>query len=159
MYLLDTNVFLEILLDQEQSIIAQAILNRGDLDLMKSSSDTTVLTTILIAKSIPGARRMIILSVNPQILTSFSKQYHISAIWVFGSVIRNEVSNHSDIDLVVEFTSEATPILLNLASMESDLEKIYNRKVDLITRDAIEEFMNPILRQEVLSTMVQVYGS
>jgi len=99
------------------------------------------------------------LSVNPQTLTSFSKKYHISAIWVFGSTLRDEVTNDSDIDLVVEFTFDAKPTLLTLASMEADLEKIYNRKVDLITRGAIDEFMNPILKQEVLSTMVQVYGS
>jgi len=102
---------------------------------------------------------MTTLTVNPQVLTSFSKKYHISAIWVFSSTIRDDVTDESDIDLVVEFTPDATPILLTLASMESDQEKIYNRKVDLITRGAIEEFLNPLLRQEVLSSMVQVYGS
>lgn len=61
---------------------------------------------------------MITLSVNPNTLTSFSKKYHISAIWVFGSTLRDEATDESDLDLVVEFTPDATPTLLTLASME-----------------------------------------
>ena len=33
MYLLDTNIFLEILLDQEQNLVSKEILNKSDLDL------------------------------------------------------------------------------------------------------------------------------
>ncbi|MDD1728559.1 MAG: nucleotidyltransferase domain-containing protein [Methanospirillum sp.] len=85
--------------------------------------------------------------------------FQISSIWIFGSAIRDDYSNDSDIDLVVEFMPGARITLLTLASLQTDLEKVLGRKVDLITRKAIDDFMNPIMRHEVLSTMVRIYGS
>lgn len=86
-------------------------------------------------------------------------QYHISAMWIFGSAARDNFSDESDIDLVVEFEPDARVTLLTLASLQTELEKSFGRKVDLITRKAIDDFMNPILKQEVLSSMVKMYGS
>jgi len=85
--------------------------------------------------------------------------FQISSIWIFGSAIRDDYSETSDIDLVVDFNPGARITLLTLASLQTDLEKDLGRKVDLITWKAIDDFMNPIMRQEVLSTMVRIYGS
>jgi predicted nucleotidyltransferase len=86
-------------------------------------------------------------------------QFQISSLWIFGSAIREDYSGESDIDLVVEFMPGARATLLTLASLQTSLEKAFGRKVDLITRKAIDDFMNPILKQEILSTMVRIYGS
>ena len=85
--------------------------------------------------------------------------FQISSIWIFGSAIRDDYSEKSDIDLVVEFMPGARTTLLTLASLQTDLEKVLGRKVDLITRKVIDDFMNPIMRQEVRSIMVRIYGS
>ncbi|PWR73158.1 nucleotidyltransferase family protein [Methanospirillum stamsii] len=85
--------------------------------------------------------------------------YHITTIWIFGSAVRDDFSDESDIDMVVEFEPDAPITLLTLASLQSELEKSFGRKVDLITRKAIDDFMNPILKQEVLSSMVKMYGT
>jgi len=80
-------------------------------------------------------------------------------MWIFGSVLREDYSDESDIDLVVEFMPRARTTLLTLVSLQTDLEKVLGRKVDLITRKAIDDFMNPIMKEDVLSTMVRIYGS
>lgn len=97
--------------------------------------------------------------ISPQSLQRLIDQYQISALWQFGSSVRDDHTAVSDIDLVVDFSPEASPTLLTLASMERELEKICNRKVDIVTRKAIEEYMNPILKREIISTMVQIYGT
>jgi uncharacterized protein len=94
-----------------------------------------------------------------EIQSNIIPHFQISSIWIFGSALRDDYSKDSDIDLVVEFKPGARITLLTLASLQTNLEKVLGRKVDLITRKAIDDFMNPIMRQEVLSTMVRVYGS
>ena len=97
--------------------------------------------------------------ISSDICSKIIHQFQISSMWIFGSTIRDDFSDESDIDLVVEFDPEAQITLLTLASLQTDLEKAFGRKVDLITRKAIDDFMNPILKQEILSTMVKIYGS
>lgn len=79
-------------------------------------------------------------------------------MWIFGSATRQDFAQGSDIDLVVEFKPGSQTTLLTLASLQTDLEKVFGRKGDLITRKAIDDYMNPILKQEILSTMVKIYG-
>lgn len=52
-----------------------------------------------------------------------------------------------------------THTLIHLAKMEEELECIVNRRIDLITRQAIEESRNYIRRKTILSSMEKVYGS
>ena len=94
-----------------------------------------------------------------EVRSNIIPHFQISSMWIFGSAIRDDYSEDSDIDLVVEFMPDARITLLTLASLQTDLERIFGRKVDLITRKAIDDFMNPIMRQEVLSTMVRIYES
>lgn len=93
------------------------------------------------------------------IITKIIPQYNISSIWIFGSSIGENFSDENDIDLVIEFDLDARITLCTLASLQTDLENVFGRKVDIITRKAIDDFMNPVLKQEVLSTMVQIYRS
>ena len=97
--------------------------------------------------------------ISPDFHSKIISHYHISSIWIFGSATREDYSDESDIDLVVEFEPESRITLLTLASLQTELEKLFGRKVDLITRKAIDDFMNPVLKKEVLSTMVKMYGS
>jgi len=94
-----------------------------------------------------------------EVRSNIIPHFQISSMWIFGSAIRDDYSEDSDIDLVVEFMPDARITLLTLALLQTDLERIFGRKVDLITRKAIDDFMNPIMRQEVLSTMVRIYES
>ncbi len=102
---------------------------------------------------------MKIAQIPSDIRSKIIPQYRISAIWIFGSAVRDDFSDESDIDLVVEFEPDARITLRILASLQTELEKAFGRKVDLITRKAIDDFMNPILKQEILSSMVKMYGS
>ena len=96
--------------------------------------------------------------IPPNICSGIAPHFQISSIWIFGSATRENFTEESDIDLVVDFKHETRTTLLTLALLQTDLEKAFGRKVDLITLKAIDDFMNPILKQEVLSTMVKIYG-
>jgi predicted nucleotidyltransferase len=56
---------------------------------------------------------------------------------VFGSVARGEEDAHSDVDVLVQF--EAGRTLLDLVRLESRLERLFGRPVDVVTEASLAE--------------------
>lgn len=72
------------------------------------------------------------------------KKYGIKKASLFGSIVRDEQTEQSDIDLLVELPETAS--LLELASLKLDLEEILQRKVDVLTFDSL----HPLLKDKIL---------
>lgn len=73
------------------------------------------------------------------------RDYAVKEIGVFGSFSDDSYTDDSDIDLLVEFEK---PIGWKFFSLEIYLEKIFGRKIDLVTRNALKEQMkDDILKQ------------
>lgn len=67
-------------------------------------------------------------------LLTFCRQYHITKLSLFGSVLRKDFTDKSDVDFLVEFEAEKTPGFFTLAKMERELSVIISwHKVDLRT--------------------------
>ncbi|MAY86077.1 nucleotidyltransferase family protein [Leeuwenhoekiella sp. A16] len=64
------------------------------------------------------------------------KEFGVSEIGVFGSVARNESTESSDIDILVNFER---PLGWKFFSLQLYLEQIFQRKIDLVTKDGIKE--------------------
>jgi predicted nucleotidyltransferase len=73
------------------------------------------------------------------------KKYGIKKASLFGSIVRDEQTERSDIDLLVELPETAS--LLELASLKLDLEEILQRKVDVLTFDSL----HPLLKDKILN--------
>ncbi len=85
------------------------------------------------------------------------KKYHVSLLYIFGSVLTKKFNKDSDIDFIVYF--EQIPILDyadNFFDFIIELEKILNRKVDLVSGKAMK---NPYFIEEVEKTKQLVYGN
>ncbi len=63
-----------------------------------------------------------------------SSEFGIKRIGVFGSAAKQSDRDQSDIDLVVEFER---PIGLEFMRLAQYMEKLFGRKVDILTRDGI----------------------
>ncbi len=83
----------------------------------------------------------------------FCEQYHIEKLAFFGSVLRDDFTPESDIDILVEFHPEHIPGLIRLSLMENELSHLFQRKVDLRT----PEDLSPYFRQEVLDSALIQY--
>lgn len=77
-----------------------------------------------------------------QLKPDLIQRYGITKIGIFGSVARNEASDASDIDIVVEMQ----PILLKRAGLKLELEAIFQRSVDVIR---YRDDMNPYLKSRI----------
>jgi len=74
-----------------------------------------------------------------------SKEYAVRRIGLFGSFADNSADENSDIDLLVELDK---PIGWKFFSLEIYLEKIFGRKIDLVTKNALkEQIKNDILNK------------
>ncbi len=71
------------------------------------------------------------------------KQYHVRALYLFGSVAREEELPQSDVDILVLFDSE--PTFDQYMELKFYLEELFQRKVDLVT----EAGLRPEIRKYV----------
>jgi uncharacterized protein len=78
----------------------------------------------------------------------FCRRRHIRRLAVFGSALRSDFKESSDIDILVEFEPEHIPGLFGMARMERELSALLGgRKVDLRTPEDLSRYF----RQEVLN--------
>lgn len=64
------------------------------------------------------------------------KEYAVRKIGLFGSFSDNSFNENSDIDLLIELEK---PIGWKYFTLELYLEKVFGRKIDLVTKNALKE--------------------
>jgi hypothetical protein len=73
------------------------------------------------------------------------KRYDVSKASLFGSFVKNEATEISDIDILVEFKGEKS--LLDLAGLKIELEELLDKRVDVLTYKSL----HPLLKDRILS--------
>ena len=66
---------------------------------------------------------------------NFREKYPISSLGLFGSIVRDDFTEHSDIDIIVDFNDK---IGIEFIALADELEVILNHKVDLVSRGGIK---------------------
>jgi predicted nucleotidyltransferase len=97
------------------------------------------------------AFKMIFVESIPQKdILSFCQRWQVREFVLFGSALRADFKPESDVDVLVSFKETANWGLFDHVQMRLDLEAIFNRKVDLVTRRALEQTQNGLLRERIL---------
>ena len=92
-------------------------------------------------------------------ISDFCQRWKITELALFGSVLRPDFRDDSDVDVLVSFTSDARWSLFDLVAMESELKAILGREVDLVERRAVEQSENYIRRKRILKDMEVIYAA
>lgn len=92
-------------------------------------------------------------------IKAFCNHWQVIEFALFGSVLRDDFDSDSDIDVMVEFNVNTHPTFVTLEDMETELKAIFNREIDLITRNGIENSRNYLRRQEILSSAKVIYAN
>ena len=82
------------------------------------------------------------------LITQFCHRWKIIELAVFGSVLREDFSSQSDVDVLVTFQPGVEWSLIDHAQMEEELEHILNCPVDLLSKKAVEQSKNWIRRAQ-----------
>jgi uncharacterized protein len=97
------------------------------------------------------------LNINREKLGQFCKQNGIARLELFGSALRDDFRNDSDVDLLCSLRSDTKCGLFEWAALKLDLEKFFDRPVDLVSRWGIEHSKNRYRKQAILSTAIPIY--
>jgi len=92
-------------------------------------------------------------------LARFCRAWQITELALFGSVLRADFGPDSDVDVLVRFDEKARHTLFDLVHMEGELQAIFGRKIDLVSRRGIEASRNHLRRKAILKSAEVVYGS
>ena len=92
-------------------------------------------------------------------IEAFCKQWDIAEMSLFGSVLRRNFTSASDIDVLVSFADGARHGLFDMVRMRDELENILQRKVDLVSRRAVERSRNKIRREAILGSARVIYAT
>ena len=79
-------------------------------------------------------------------ILSVAGKYGVREVKVFGSVVRGEDSEGSDIDFLVEFSTP--PTLVQYVGLQEELQRLLGRNVDILTPTSLHWFIREKVLQE-----------
>lgn len=88
-------------------------------------------------------------------ISNLCQYWHIQKLSLFGSVLRDDFTPDSDIDILVEFEVGFTPSFFKLYQIQEELSQLFDgRTIDLVTLKSL----NHRIRERVLATAEVCYG-
>ena len=88
-------------------------------------------------------------------IAEFCERHDIRKMALFGSVIRDDFTPRSDVDVLVEFELGRNPGLAFFSTLPDELSEIVGRRVDLNTAQDLSKYF----RQEVIDEAEEIYVS
>jgi hypothetical protein len=91
-------------------------------------------------------------------IADFCQRWKITELALFGSVLRDDFRSDSDVDILVTFDPDAHRTLFDMVDMQDELEAVFGRKVDLVSRRGIERSRNYLRRKAILNSAQIIYA-
>ena len=82
-----------------------------------------------------------------QLKPELFQKFHVQTIGLFGSVVRDDFSSSSDIDIIVDFDQ---PIGIEFVDLAQYMEQRLQKKVDLVSRKGIKDKYFRAIEREII---------
>lgn len=79
-------------------------------------------------------------------VAEFCRRHRVRELALFGSVLRGDFSEQSDVDVLIEPGPDHQHKIAEFVSMQEELEAIFSRKVDLVYKHLLKKY----IREDVL---------
>ncbi|KAA3606187.1 MAG: nucleotidyltransferase [Calditrichaeota bacterium] len=90
-------------------------------------------------------------------IEALCKKWKIDNLSLFGSALRKDFSEKSDVDLLFTFSKKVRYGFFELSKIQMELEKLLGRNVDLVSKKGIEASRNHLRREEILKSARVIY--
>ncbi len=80
----------------------------------------------------------------------FREHFYCSKIGLFGSFSRNEQTEKSDIDIIVEFNPDTPDLYGTEIELNDFLRKRFNRKIDICAEKWIKPIFKPLILKDII---------
>lgn len=87
--------------------------------------------------------KQILLQLKPEL----AEKYHVSSIGLFGSIVRDDFTPNSDVDIIVDFSK---PIGIELIDLADFIETKLNTQVDLVSKKGIKKHYFKEIEPEII---------
>lgn len=95
------------------------------------------------------------LQIPQEQLAAFCSKWKVKELSVFGSVLRDDFRDDSDVDVLIE-TRPDSELGWDWLDMQNELASLLGRKIDLVFKDGLR---NPYRRREILRTRRVLYAA
>lgn len=102
---------------------------------------------------------MVRLHIPEEEIVGFCQRWKITEFALFGSVLRDDFTSNSDIDVLVTFAPDSRWTLMDHVDMQDELKTVFRRNVDLVSKRGIERSRNHIRRKEILDSAEVIYAA
>lgn len=85
-------------------------------------------------------------------IKDFCTRWKIHDLRVFGSILRDDFHDESDVDFLADFDETEVRDVFDHMDMEDELSAIVGRNVDLVSLSAVHASRNRFYMKEILST-------
>jgi hypothetical protein len=92
-------------------------------------------------------------------LSEICNRYKIRELALFGSALRKDFTENSDVDLLYVFEENTTHGLFYVAEIKEEFEKLFGRPVDFVSRKAIERSRNIYRKKAILENVKVIYAA
>ncbi len=99
------------------------------------------------------------INIQKEKLSEICKRYKIIELALFGSALREDFTNRSDIDLLVEFMPDSGITLFNIVDLKDEFEKLFGRDVDIVPKNAVKKSRNYLRKNAILKNYKVIYAS
>jgi len=99
------------------------------------------------------------LSIPSERIAAFCRKWKIVELSLFGSVLRDDFGPDSDIDILVRFDPGYHPGIDEYTDMVDELQGIFGREVDLLSRSSVEASGNPWRKHAILAATRQIFAA
>lgn len=91
-------------------------------------------------------------------LKAICEKHFVEKLFLFGSALREDFNEASDLDFAVLFSENLDPIIHgeSFFNLKYDLEDLFQTDIDLVSYRVIK---NPIFKQELDKTKVELYAA
>ncbi|MBN2009457.1 nucleotidyltransferase family protein [candidate division KSB1 bacterium] len=93
-------------------------------------------------------KQEVIINILKTLKPELKTRYKVDGMALFGSLVRNEATTKSDIDVLVDFNDSAT--LFDLSGLGLFLEEHFNCPVDIVSRCALRKELRASVLQECI---------
>src|ERR1035437_3900166 len=99
------------------------------------------------------------MTIDRTALADVCRKWGIGSVALFGSVLRDDFTPQSDIDLLIEYLPGVRHSLFEYGSMHDEFAHVFGRAVDLVHAEGIRSSRNPIRREHILSSARPFYNA
>lgn len=81
---------------------------------------------------------------------TLQKEYHITELGIFGSYVRGEQTENSDVDILVAFDPSFDFGLFTYCHIQNYISDVLNKKIDLVMKTSLKPYIGKSILKEVI---------